>query len=113
MPTYLVDVNLPGNYGEWQSPEFISQIEINPGADDTEIWDYTAGNNLTIVTQDTDFYNKIIFHTPPPKVIWFRTGNMRLARFKVFVQSNWQMIKILSDTHKLVIVYLHRMEGIA
>jgi len=111
MPKYLIDVNLPCYFGSWQKPDFLSQMEIDPKADDSKSWDYAQKHNLIIVTQDTDFYNRIILHAPPPKVIWFRTGNMRLQQFKAFVQANWSAIEKMSDTHKLVIVYLNRVEG--
>jgi len=41
---------------------------------------------------------------PPPRVIHFRTGNMRLAQFREFLMTHWKNIAPLSEKARLVIV---------
>ena len=78
MTKYLIDVNLPRYIPIWASDEFIHQIDINDEWSDQEIWKYAKDNSLTIITKDSDFSNRIMASSPPPKIIHFRTGNMRL-----------------------------------
>lgn len=112
MPKYLVDVNLPCYISHWQKPDFLSQLDINRTWEDHDIWEYAKENNLTIITKDADFQDKILFQAPPPKVIWIRIGNMRLRKFKLFLEENWTEIKDLSESHKLVTVFADRIEAL-
>ncbi len=45
-------------------------------ARDSQIWEYAKSNYFTIVTFDADFYNISQIKGFPPKIIWFRTGNL-------------------------------------
>ena len=45
-------------------------------AEDVDIWDYARKNNYVIVTFDADFYDISLISGCPPKIIWFRTGNL-------------------------------------
>ncbi|MFY7742591.1 MAG: DUF5615 family PIN-like protein [Flavobacterium sp.] len=81
MVKYLIDVNLPYYFSLWNSDEFIRQKDINDQSSDEEIWQYAKNNNLTIITKDVDFSNKILLHNPPPKVIHIRFGNMKMNEF--------------------------------
>jgi len=44
-------------------------------APDAHIWEYAATHDFTIVTQDSDFSERVALYGHPPKVIWLRTGN--------------------------------------
>ena len=44
-------------------------------ASDTAIWQYAADNGFTIVTKDSDFYERSLIHGFPPKIIWLQCGN--------------------------------------
>ncbi len=46
---------------------------------DTEVWDYTAENGYTIVSKDSDFYQRSLLSGAPPRVIWIRRGNCSVA----------------------------------
>ncbi len=75
-PTYLIDANLPYNFDLWNSPRFIHVNDINDTWTDEEIWEYAKKNDLIIISKDTDFSNKIIIKSPPPKVIHLKVGNL-------------------------------------
>ena len=72
MLKFLIDSNLPVYLSTWKSDEFIHQNAIDAEWKDSKIWQYATDNNLTIVTKDIDFSNRILFHKPPPKVIHIR-----------------------------------------
>ncbi len=111
-PEFLIDANLPRLFSLWKGGKFIHQNEIEDTRTDEQIWEYAKQHNLTIVTKDSDFSNKIIFHNPPPKVIHIRFGNMKMRDFFTTMTTVWQDAVELSETHKLVNVFRDRIEGI-
>lgn len=112
MPKFLIDVNLPSRFSLWNNEQFIHQISIDDEWSDEQIWEYAKENNLTIITKDADFSNRIIFHKPPPKVIHIRLGNMKMREFHETLTALWGDIIDLSETHKLVNVFRDRIEAI-
>ena len=78
MAKFLVDVNLPYYFSLWNHHDYIHQFDLGDTWTDSEIWEYAQENNLTIVTKDADFYNRILTSEPPPKVIHIRVGNKSL-----------------------------------
>ena len=112
MPGYLVDVNLPYYFSLWNSPDYIHQIDIDPKAKDKDIWNYARAQNLIIITKDSDFSNRVLLTTPPPKVIHIRIGNKRMKEFHGIIDKCWQQVLLLIEDHKLVTVYENRIEGI-
>jgi len=75
---YLIDVNLPYYFSIWNTPEYIHQNDIGDDWTDEKIWDYAKEKNLTIISKDADFSNRILIKSPPPKVIHIRLGNMKI-----------------------------------
>lgn len=112
MKKFLVDANLPYYFNIWHSDEYIHQFDINPKSKDEEIWQYSKSKNLTIITKDSDFSNKIIFSEPPPKVIHIRIGNMKIKELNIFLSKIWGEVLELNKNYKLVNVFLDRLEGI-
>jgi predicted nuclease of predicted toxin-antitoxin system len=112
MLKFLIDVNLPFNLSIWNSQEFIHQKNINDEWKDSQIWQYAMDNNLTIITKDMDFSNKILFHNPPPKVIHIRYGNMKTKPFYDNISVVWEQIIEMNSSHKLVNVFADRIEGL-
>lgn len=112
MAKYLVDVNLPLVAGVWDNDDFIHQTNIDRKRNDDKIWEYARVNNLTIISKDGDFYGRILFSEPPPRVIYIRIGNMLFVEFKQFIRSKWNEIAEKSEQFKLVVVYKDRIDEI-
>ncbi len=112
MIKYLIDVNLPFHFSHWNGEEYVHQRQINAQMQDKDIWEYAMNKGLTIVTKDADFADKMVNNEPPPRVVHFKIGNMKLNTFHDFVSKHWQTIKSLSEQYKLVNVYFDRIEGI-
>lgn len=110
---FLIDANLPTGVPTWQKESFLFVAQIDVEWSDSEIWNYARKNAYTIVTKDADFSNRIIIAKPPPRVIHFRIGNMRLRDLIDFIDENWSSIERASKAHKLVNVYIDRIESIA
>lgn len=112
MKRFLIDANLPKAISKWGGSEFAFVYDLDPAMSDSRIWEYARENELTIVTKDADFSQRIMLTTPPPKVIHIRVGNMRLHELEAFIDTTWQRVARLSYKHKLVNVLVDRLEGI-
>lgn len=87
MPRFLIDVNLPYYFSLWKGEDFIHQRDINDEWNDGQIWEYAKQHNLTIISKDSDFSNRILFSEPPPKVMHIRFGNLRMKAFLKLLQD--------------------------
>jgi predicted nuclease of predicted toxin-antitoxin system len=112
MAVFIIDANLPYYFSLWNTPEFIHVKDINDEWTDEQIWTYAKTNNLTIITKDSDFSNKVMFNNPPPRVIHLRFGNMKMNPFFETITKLWDGIVEMNKDHKLVNVFIDRIEGI-
>ncbi len=112
MKKYLVDANLPSKIKVWRTEEFEFVNQINDEWTDSEIWDYAKQNNLTIISKDSDFSHRIIVSRPPPKIIHIKIGNMKLKDFNSTIEKLWSKAEKISETYKLVNVFIDRIEAV-
>ena len=68
---------------------------------DEEIWQFAKSNDFTILTQDTDFYERSIVYGFPPKVIWLRTGNTSTKNIKTILRKHIQAIFLFTKDKSL------------
>lgn len=68
--------------------------------------------NLTTITKDSDFSSRILLHTPPPKVIHIRLGNMKMSQFHDAINILRPEVISLNKNYKLVNVFADRIEGV-
>ena len=109
MVVFIIDANLPYYFSLWNTPEFVHVKDINDEWTDEEIWTYAKTNNLTIITKDSDFSNKMMFNDPPPRVIHLRFGNMKMKPFFETITKLWDDIIYMNEDHKLVNVFIDRI----
>jgi predicted nuclease of predicted toxin-antitoxin system len=50
--------------------------EFLTNANDGIVWDYAKKHGFAVVTFDEDFFNIQLSRGLPPKIIWFKTGNI-------------------------------------
>ena len=112
MPEYLINVNLPYYFSLWNNEKYIHQNDILNTSPDSEIWQYAKENGMTIVSKDADFSNRILFTSPPPRVIHLRIGNMSMREFYRIVTSVWEEVILLSAHAKLVIIFKDKIEAV-
>ena len=93
----LLDTNLSWRLTAFLSEHFgecihVNQTNLPKPAKDAEIWNYAAVNGFIIITKDSDFLN--IFETRgfPPKIIWFRTGNLTTSEISERIMLNYSNI---------------------
>ncbi len=110
MKGFLFDEHLPANIRF--TPTFpvihVSALGVSPS--DTQIWQYAQQNDLAIVTKDADFSDRMMVDPFPPVVVHLRFGNMRKNAFHTFLAGVWPRIEALAIEHKLINVYLDRIE---
>lgn len=65
---------------------------------DFHIFMYARKNTFdAVLTLDEDFYNILLEHNAPPKVIWLRTGNCSTAYLAQIILKNAALIQSFSD----------------
>lgn len=77
MHVYLLDENMPSTVPFWPTEQFIHVLTVSNQFSDGDIWNYAIDNNLIIITKDVDFYYRYLSSSKSPKIIWFRTGNLK------------------------------------
>ena len=112
MPKYIIDANLPYYFSLWRDEAHVHVIDLNPHMKDSEIWQYAKENNLTIITKDADFSDRVLLSNPPPKVIHIKLGNMKMKAFHDAVSHIWNEVLSMSEEYKLIRVYSDRIEGV-
>lgn len=112
MPKFLIDVNMPYYFSLWNTEDYIHQLDIDDEWKDAQIWEHAKANDLTIISKDSDFSQRILLAQPPPKVIHIRFGNLKMKDFHKLVFAIWPIVLTLNETHKLVNVFKDRVEGI-
>jgi predicted nuclease of predicted toxin-antitoxin system len=112
MHKFIIDVNLPQGVPPFDSEECIHVSTLDKKLPDNEIWDFAKKNHYTIISKDSDFSNRILLVSPPPKIIHIRFGNLRLKNFIALMTSFWPEIIAMHKDHKLVNVYNGWIEGV-
>lgn len=85
---YLVDANLPYHFSFWKNDHYLHQLDLGDAWTDSEIWEYAKQRNLTIITKDSDFSDRIMMTDPPPKVVHIKLGNMKLSEMYDFFSQH-------------------------
>ena len=112
MKGYLFDENLPSNI-QFTTKFSVTHVStLGQSLSDTQIWEYATQNDLAIVSKDVDFSDRIIIALPPPRVIHLRFGNMRKNDFHLFLANMWPMIEERIPHHRLINVYIDRIETV-
>ena len=68
---------------------------------DSIVWDYAKGNDLIIVSKDTDMHDLSLVFGNPPKVIWLRLGNCSTVQIENTLRRNFDAIKLFYEDEEL------------
>jgi predicted nuclease of predicted toxin-antitoxin system len=112
MKGFLFDQNLPSRVQFGLSLSEVPLTDVGSRPTDTQVWNFARERRLVIVAKDADFSERIIVSTAPPWVVHVRLGNLRRTGFHARLARAWPHVEALLKTHKLVNVYLERVEGI-
>lgn len=111
MVRFLIDVNLPYRFALWHRPDVVHQFDLGQTWSDTAIWAYARQHQLTVVTKDRDFAERLLREGPPPRIIWLRLGNLSSRSLYELLTPRWPDIERLNAVHQLVQVFPDRLEG--
>jgi predicted nuclease of predicted toxin-antitoxin system len=112
MNGFLFDGNLPARIQFTPGGPVTHARDVGENPTDTELWEYARQHDLVIVTKDADFSHRIIAQSPPPRVVHLRFGNLRRRDFHAFLARVWPRVEFLVQHHKLVSVFLDRIEAV-
>jgi predicted nuclease of predicted toxin-antitoxin system len=112
MKGYLFDGNVPSRLRFSPKLPIIPLSNVGRNPSDSQIWEFARKHDLVIVSKDTDFSDRIITNSPPPRVVHLRFGNIRRNEYHALLARRWPQIESLIKTNKLVNVYIDRLEGI-
>lgn len=97
----LLDQNL--------SPKLMSALsDLFPGsqhvrdvglesATDEKVWMYAIKFGLTIVSKDSDFFDRSMLLGHPPKVVCVKIGNCSTARLLALIKTRAEELKLFQD----------------
>jgi predicted nuclease of predicted toxin-antitoxin system len=75
-------------------------------ADDAAIADWANRHGFSIVSKDTDFYQRSVMLGSPPKFIWLRVGNSRTETIVDLLRSQHALIRdfITNQTESVLVL---------
>lgn len=93
MKGYLFDGNVPSCLRFSLKLPIIPVSKIGRNPSDSQIWGFARKHDLVIVSKDTDFSDRIITSSPPPRVVHLRFGNLRRNEYHAFLARRWPQIE--------------------
>jgi predicted nuclease of predicted toxin-antitoxin system len=112
MRRLLIDENLPFSLGNRINRDFIHASQIADQASDSLLWQHARDNDWIVLTRDTDFFDRLLIHGAPLKVIWIRLGNLRKHDLLEIIHRRWLTIEERIESYDLVEVYPDRLEAL-
>lgn len=65
--------------------------------DDGIIWEYAKANDFVIVSKDSDFHQRSLLYSHPPKFIYLRIGNSPTSKVVQILRDNFDTISQFGD----------------
>ena len=108
----LIDENLPVGLAVGCDVEALHTTQLGKRLSDSELWMEASERDCILVTKDADFFDRLVLHGPPPKVVWVRVGNIRRRDMETLFTQNWTQIQSLLAEADLVELFVDRVEAI-
>ena len=108
----LIDENLPASLASILPVDCSHASILGKQVTDRQIWDHAQAGNSTILTRDTDFFDRLMLEGPPPKVIWVRLGNIRRRDLESMLLRRWPKITELLEKADLIEVHQDSLESL-
>jgi predicted nuclease of predicted toxin-antitoxin system len=107
----LFDENLSPKLPRILSVDFPESMHVRDcglkGFSDEDIWEYAQNNEFTIVSKDSDFYQRSLLYGHPPKLVWLRIGNCNRDILVALITKYKEQIYLLgSNSYESILVIL-------
>lgn len=112
MTGFLFDENMPARLAFVPDLPIVHSTALGASVSDSALWQYAKANAYAIVTKDADFSSRMMIASTPPWVIHFQIGNMRRTQMHAFIARVWPQVRPLLPAHKLVNVFLDKIEAV-
>ena len=77
---------------------------------DTAVWEYAKTHGVTaIVSKDSDFAERSVLESGPPKVIWIRLGNCSTAEIETQLRSAEEVVRAFLEKDEETCLMLGRV----
>jgi predicted nuclease of predicted toxin-antitoxin system len=97
----LLDENLSPRLVESLSDLYPDSVHVENtglgGALDGDVWSYAKDHGFAIVSKDSDFAERSVLESEPPKVIWIRLGNCSTSDVERVLRSQCEAIRRFLD----------------
>lgn len=92
----LFDENLSPKLSRLVGDLFPGSVHVRDlglkGLPDEHIWEYARTNRFTIVSKDSDFFQRSLLYGAPPKFVWLRIGNCTRDELILLLRYHYQEI---------------------
>lgn len=78
------------------------------GADDNAVWEHAKAHGFAIVSKDSDFAERSVLYSNPPKIVWVRIGNCSTAEIEKLLRSASEMIRSFIENDEETCLLLSR-----
>ncbi len=107
----LFDENLSPKLPRILSVDFPESMHVRDcrlkGFPDEDVWEYARDNGFTIVSKDSDFYQRSLLYGHPPKLVWLRIGNCNRDILVALITKYKEQIYLLdSSSSESILVIL-------
>ena len=105
----LFDENLSPKLPQSLSTQFPRSIHVRDcglkGFPDETIWEYARDHDFTIVSKDSDFYQRSVLYGHPPELVWLHVGNCTRAKLVALIDKSQEEIRrFIIDSIESVLV---------
>jgi predicted nuclease of predicted toxin-antitoxin system len=78
------------------------------GALDSAVWEYAKRHGFAIVSKDSDFAERSVLESEPPKVIWIRLGNCSTQEIERQLRSAQEVVRAFLEKDEETCLMLGR-----
>jgi predicted nuclease of predicted toxin-antitoxin system len=93
----LLDENLSPRLVESLSDLYPGSVHVEDiglgGAGDGDVWAYAKAHDFAIVSKDSDYAERSVLESEPPKIIWIRLGNCSTSDVERVLRSRHEAIR--------------------
>ena len=108
----LLDENLSPRLVEslrdlYPGSQHVHGLELG-GTDDSAVWEYAKAHGFAIVSKDSDFAERSVLESSPPKIAWIRLDNCSTAEVESLLRSAHETVRVFIEKDEETCLLLGR-----